>query len=80
MGLVGLVGQVGPTPEREGFSRGLGRVGQVGHVGRACPPQLASDKTRLINHFIIAGPDHVAHVAAEWRALFGVTAVLLDIF
>ena len=31
----------------------------------------------LVNHFIIAGPDHVAHGAAEWRALFGVTAVLL---
>src|SRR6266851_5334477 len=31
----------------------------------------------LINHFIIAGPDHVAHVAAEARALFGVTAALL---
>ena len=31
----------------------------------------------LINHFIIAGPDHVAHVAAEWRSVFGVTAALL---
>ena len=31
----------------------------------------------LINHFIIAGPDHVDHVAAEWRTLFGVTAGLL---
>jgi hypothetical protein len=31
----------------------------------------------LINHFIIAGPDHVDHVAAEWRTLFGVTAILL---
>ena len=31
----------------------------------------------LVNHFIIAGPDHVAHVAAEWRTLFGVTAALL---
>jgi len=31
----------------------------------------------LINHFIIAGPDHVAHVAAEWRTLFGATAALL---
>ena len=31
----------------------------------------------LINHFIIAGPDHVDHVAAEWRTLFGTTAVLL---
>ena len=33
----------------------------------------------LGNHFIIAGEDHVAHVAAEWRTLFGVTAVLLVI-
>jgi len=31
----------------------------------------------LINHFIMAGPDHVAHVAAAWRQLFGVTAALL---
>jgi hypothetical protein len=31
----------------------------------------------LINHFIIAGPDHVDHVTAEWRTLFGVTAALL---
>jgi hypothetical protein len=31
----------------------------------------------LVNHFIIAGSDHVAHVAAEWRSLFGVTAALL---
>jgi hypothetical protein len=33
----------------------------------------------LINHFIIDGPDHVAHVAAEWRSLFGVTAALLAV-
>jgi hypothetical protein len=31
----------------------------------------------LINHFIIAGPDHVDHVAAAWRPLFGITAALL---
>jgi hypothetical protein len=31
----------------------------------------------LINHFIGEGPDRVAHVAAEWRQLFGVTAALL---
>jgi hypothetical protein len=31
----------------------------------------------FINHFIINGQDHVAHVAAEWRTLFGVTAALL---
>jgi hypothetical protein len=31
----------------------------------------------LVNHFIINGPDHVVHVAAEWRTLFGATAALL---
>jgi hypothetical protein len=31
----------------------------------------------LINHFVNDGPDHVAHVAAEWRRLFGITAALL---
>jgi hypothetical protein len=31
----------------------------------------------LINHFIIDGSDHVAHVPAEWRQLFGATAALL---
>lgn len=31
----------------------------------------------LVNHFIAAGSDHVAHVTAEWRTLFGATAVLL---
>jgi len=31
----------------------------------------------LINHFIIPGPDHVGHVAAQWRTLFGTTAALL---
>jgi hypothetical protein len=33
----------------------------------------------LVNHFIIDGPDHVAHVPAEWRPLFGATAALLVI-
>ena len=31
----------------------------------------------LINHFVIQGPDHVAHVAAAWRPLFSWTAALL---
>jgi hypothetical protein len=31
----------------------------------------------LVNHFVIAGPDHVDHVAAQWRALFRATALLL---
>jgi len=34
----------------------------------------------VVNHFIIAGPDHVAHVAAAWRPLFASTAALLGIF
>jgi hypothetical protein len=33
----------------------------------------------LINHFLIAGSDQVAHVAAEWRVMFGITAVLLAV-
>ena len=31
----------------------------------------------LVNHFVIASPDHVAHVAPQWRPLFTTTAVLL---
>ena len=31
----------------------------------------------LVNHFLIDGSDHVANVAAQWRSLFGATAVLL---
>ncbi len=31
----------------------------------------------LVNHFAIAGPDHVAHVDPGWRVLFSTTAVLL---
>lgn len=31
----------------------------------------------LVNHFVLASPDHVAHVAREWRSLFTTTAVLL---
>ena len=31
----------------------------------------------VVNHFVIVSPDHISHVAAEWRAMFGVTAALL---
>lgn len=31
----------------------------------------------LVNHFVIASPDHVSHVAVEWQPLFTTTAVLL---
>jgi hypothetical protein len=31
----------------------------------------------LVNHFVFASPDHVAHVAPQWRSLFTTTAVLL---
>ena len=33
----------------------------------------------VINHFVLASPDHVAHVAAQWRPLFTTTAVLLAV-
>lgn len=33
----------------------------------------------LVNHFLIDGADHVAHVAQAWRVMFGVTAVLLAV-
>ena len=31
----------------------------------------------LVNHFVFASPDHVSHVARDWRPLFTTTAVLL---
>ena len=31
----------------------------------------------VVNHFLISGPDHVAHVAASSRTLFATTAVLV---
>jgi hypothetical protein len=34
----------------------------------------------VVNHFVIVSPDHVNHVAVEWRTLFAITAVLLLLF
>ena len=31
----------------------------------------------LVNHFLIPGTDHVAHVAPAWRTMFASTAALL---
>jgi hypothetical protein len=31
----------------------------------------------VVNHFVFDSPDHVAHVAGQWRPLFATTAVLL---
>ena len=31
----------------------------------------------LVNHFVMASPDHVAQVAGQWRPLFAATAGLL---
>ena len=31
----------------------------------------------LVNHFVLDSPDHVAHVAPDWRSLFTTTAILL---
>ena len=30
-----------------------------------------------VNHFVLAGPDHVSQVVDEWRAMFATTAALL---
>jgi hypothetical protein len=31
----------------------------------------------VVNHFVLAGPDHVTHVDPQWRVLFATTAILL---
>jgi len=31
----------------------------------------------FVNHFVLISPDHVSHVAADWRPLFTASAVLL---
>jgi hypothetical protein len=31
----------------------------------------------VVNHFVLESPDHVAHIVAQWKVLFGTTAVLL---
>jgi hypothetical protein len=31
----------------------------------------------VLNHFVLASPDHVAHVVRTWQPLFATTAVLL---
>jgi hypothetical protein len=31
----------------------------------------------IVNHFVLASPDHVAHVVPQWRPLFTITAGLL---
>ena len=31
----------------------------------------------ILNHFVIISADHVSHVAAQWRTMFGLTAALL---
>jgi hypothetical protein len=33
----------------------------------------------FVNHFLVDSPDHVSHVEAQWRMIFGTTAVLLTI-
>ena len=33
----------------------------------------------FLNHFVFASPDHVAHVASQWRPLFATTAALLSV-
>jgi hypothetical protein len=33
----------------------------------------------VVNHFVLASPDHVSHVDPRWQPLFAATAVLLAI-
>jgi hypothetical protein len=33
----------------------------------------------VVNHFLLASPDHVAHVDPQWRPLFTASAVLLAV-
>ena len=33
----------------------------------------------FVNHFLLDSPDHVSQVEAQWRMIFGTTAVLLTI-
>lgn len=33
----------------------------------------------LVEHFMLGGADHVSHVAAPWRPLFGTTAILVAV-
>lgn len=33
----------------------------------------------FVNHFVAGSPDHISHVEAQWRTLFGMTAAMLTI-
>jgi len=33
----------------------------------------------IANHFVLDSPDHVLHVARDWRPVFGATALLLAV-
>jgi hypothetical protein len=33
----------------------------------------------IVNHFVLASPDHVSHVDSQWRTLFASTAALLAV-
>jgi hypothetical protein len=33
----------------------------------------------VVNHFVLDSPDHVSQVEAQWRMIFGTTAMLLTI-
>jgi len=33
----------------------------------------------VVNHFLLDSPDHVSQVEAQWRMIFGTTAMLLTI-
>ena len=58
---------------------GLAVSARLPHIGSSivAATMAGSLVFGLINHFIIPGTDHVAHVVPAWRTLFASTAALL---
>ena len=60
---------------------GLAVVWAAGRAGALliAAAMAASLVFGVLNHFVFASPDHVTHVAGQWRPLFASTAVLLAV-
>ena len=58
---------------------GLGLMWPARHLGSLiiAITMAGSFVFGLVNHFLIAGDDHVLHVDVQWRLLFTTSAILL---